>query len=401
MRLYREVLALPGMRRLMVLLFLARIPMTASGMVITLHVAVTLQRSYGGAGLVGTAATLGMAAGAVLNGRVVDRFGLRPMLAVVTVGETLFWLFARDLPYGALLFAAIAGGLLIVPAMSISRQTIAAQVPEHLRRTAYSLDTMSVDIGYIFGPAAAVLVCTRFGTPTAMLGMAVAAAVIGTALFTVNPPMRSEAELAEAEAATGEPPPRRSWLTPQLLAVLALGMGSIFILGSSEVAVVAALRANGELGWTGLVIFAWSAASVVGGLVYGGLRRHPSQPLLLAGLALTTIPVGLASGHWWAMALAILPAGLLCAPNASAVSERVSVLAPPRVRGLAMGLQSAAFTLGIALGAPVVGFVMDRTAPEWGFVASGAGGLVALLLAGRAALRRPVPTAKAAEPERV
>ena len=47
MQLYRRVLALPGVRTLMVLTFFARIPGTAAGMVLTLHIAVEMGRGYG------------------------------------------------------------------------------------------------------------------------------------------------------------------------------------------------------------------------------------------------------------------------------------------------------------------------------------------------------------------
>ncbi|MFJ6952730.1 MFS transporter, partial [Micromonospora aurantiaca] len=45
----------------------------------------------------------------------------------------------------------------------------------------------------------------------------------------------------------------------------------------------------------------------------------------------------------------------------------------------AMGLHGSAVTVGIALGAPLAGAVIDASAPAWGFVVTGAiGALVAL-----------------------
>ena len=51
-------------------------------------------------------------------------------------------------------------------------------------------------------------------------------------------------------------------------------------------------------------------------------------------------------------------------------------IAPPRVRGEAMGLQDASTRLGLAIGSPVVGFAIDHSSPAWGFAAAGAGGLL-------------------------
>ncbi|MGH3392688.1 MAG: SWIM zinc finger family protein [Actinomadura sp.] len=59
----------------------------------------------------------------------------------------------------------------------------------------------------------------------------------------------------------------------------------------------------------------------------------------------------------------------------SASTETVSRLAPPRVRGEAMGLYDSSGRLGVALGSPVVGLVMDHSSPGWGFAAAGLGGL--------------------------
>ena len=47
MQLYRRMLALPGVRTLMVLTFFARIPGTAAGMVLTLHIAVEMGAATG------------------------------------------------------------------------------------------------------------------------------------------------------------------------------------------------------------------------------------------------------------------------------------------------------------------------------------------------------------------
>src|SRR5215510_3935702 len=116
MQLYRRLLALPGVRTLLILIFFARIPMCAAGMILTLHVAVGLSRGYGAAGTVGAAVTVGIALAAPVMGRVVDRYGLRPMLVITTLGEMFFWVVARFVPYPLLLVAGFAGGFLVLPA---------------------------------------------------------------------------------------------------------------------------------------------------------------------------------------------------------------------------------------------------------------------------------------------
>jgi MFS family permease len=377
MQLYRQVLALPGVRTLLVLIFFARLPSTAAGMVLTLHVAVSMGRGYGAAGTVGAAATIGIAVGATLMGRVVDRYGLRRMIVITTLGEAAFWLVARFLPFPMLLVCGFVGGILVLPAMSIGRQAIAALVPAELRRSAYSMDTVSTELSFMIGPFAAVFVVTQFSSQTAMLVMAGGLVVVGTLLYVVNPAVRSEEEKASAERV-----PRREWLTPRMLGVLLVGAGAVFILGGTEVAIVANMQASGDLAMTGVVMAVWSVGSAAGGLVYGALSREIPQVTLMAVLGALTIPVGLA-GEWWMLMLLMLPAAALCAPTIAATGSEVARLAPPAVRGVATGLQSSAFTLGQAAGAPAVGFAVDHASPGWGFAVAGIGGL---LVAGVAAL---------------
>jgi len=378
MGLYRRTLALPGVRALMLLIFFARIPISASGMILTLHVAVGLGHGYGAAGATGAVATLGIALGAPVMGRVVDRYGLRRMLLITTIGEATFWLVGPQLSYPVLLTAGFAGGLLVMPAMSIGRQAIAALVPAELRRTAYSMDSVSTELSFMVGPAVAVLLATQYSTATAMRAMAVGIATVGVALFVANPAVRSDEEQASA---TGQRPPRRTWLTPRMLAVLLIGAGAVFILAGTEVTIVAQLREQGDLSWTGVVMVVWAAGSAIGGLVYGALRRSVHQVALMAGLGLLTIPVGLAGLGWWVLALALLPAAVLCAPTIAATGEEIAKLAPVAARGEATGMQSSAFTLGSAAGAPLVGFVVDHSSPAWGFAVAGIGGVLVAAVA--------------------
>lgn len=364
---YRRVLALPGVRPLIALALLARVPVTAVGVTLTLHVVLDLHHGYGAAGLVGAASTVGTALGAPLLGRLVDRRGLRLMLAVTTVAEGLFWSVAPVLPYPALLTAAFVGGLLTLPVFSVIRQSMAALVPEAQRRPGYALDSMSVELSYMAGPALAVLVITTVSARVAMAGVGAGIVLAGVALFALNPPTQGDDEASREGAA---PVPRREWLRPRLVALLAASAATTVVLAGTDVALVAALREAGQVGWTAVVIVAWGAYSLTGGFVFGMVHRPLSPILLPALLGALTIPLGLASGWAW-LCLALLPAGALCAPSLAASADAVSRLAPAGARGEAMGLHGSALTVGMAVGAPLAGAVIDATTPAWGFAAAG------------------------------
>jgi MFS family permease len=378
---YRRVLALPGVRSLMLVALLARIPVTAVGVTLTLHVVLDLRRGYAAAGLVGAAATVGMALGAPLLGRFVDRYGLRPVVATTTLAEVVFWASAPALPYPVLLALALPFGLLALPVFSVVRQSLAALVPEDARRPAYSIDSMSVELSYMTGPALAVLIVTQASASVALWALALAMLLSGLGLYGLDPPTRGAAEPRD-EA----PVARRVWLRPRLVGVLVIATATTVVLGGTDVAVVAVLRAAGEVQWTGVVLGAWGVYSMLGGFVHGAIRKPLPSGLLILLLAIFTVPVGLAHA-WWLVALAMIPAGVLCAPTLVTTADAVSRLVPASARGEAMGWYGSALTAGMAIGAPLAGAVVDLAGAPWGFAAAGFAGLV--VAAGAGLIQRP------------
>ncbi|MDT0343961.1 MFS transporter [Streptomyces litchfieldiae] len=390
---YRRVLGLPRVRGTILLMFVARLPMTTMGIAMTLHVVESLDRGYGEAGLVGTATTIGGALGAPAVGRMIDRHGLRRVVAVCGTFSTAFWLTAPHLPYVALAVLAVPAGLLTVPANSLTRQFLTALVPEEQRRPVFTLDTTLAEASFIIGPTLIVLVTTQFSTETALTGIGVCIGLTSAVLYVTNLPIRAAREVTPGEATAR--PRMRHWLDGRLVAALLVSVGALFTLVGTEIALIAALRENGETAWTGVVIAMMSVASIAGGLVYGAAKKSLPQATLAVLLGALVMPVGLFDHPWWLLGIALIPMNLMCTPTLVACTETVSRLAPPQVRGEAMGLQDSATRLGIALGSPVVGLVIDHGSAGWGFAAAGLGGL---LITGVGFLcQRPVPAP--AEPE--
>src|SRR5690348_1633787 len=115
---------------------LARIAITADVMALTMYVVLGLHLSYAAAGGVAAALTLGLALGGPLLGRMIDRRGLRTVLLITVVVQVTFWLSVPILPYGILLGAAFAAGLLMVPVQLVTRQAIAATTTAAQRQAA-------------------------------------------------------------------------------------------------------------------------------------------------------------------------------------------------------------------------------------------------------------------------
>jgi predicted MFS family arabinose efflux permease len=392
---YRETLALRGIKSLLVVATLARVPITAGTVTLTLHVIQDLDLGYGAAGLVGAAFTVGGSFGAPVMGRITDRRGLRPVLVLTTVAEVLFWTCAQALPYWALLVAALIGGFLTLPAFAVARQSIAALAPESHRLPAFALDSITTELSFMVGPALGVLICTTAGPRAAMLAVGSGILLSGVGLFLLNPPTRAP---GEAPISAGERVTRRSWLRPELIAVFAISSAATLVLSGTDVAVVAVLQESGEVKWTGAVLALWAVYSLTGGFAYGTVRQGLPPLLLLAPMALLTIPVGLAGAHWWLIAALLLPAGALCAPTITATAAAVSRLTPAAARGEAMGWHNSSLTVGVALGAPIAGTVMDTLSPAWGFVAVGGVGLLVAVVVLPIELRRRKTEAALAGP---
>lgn len=373
---YRRLLALPGVRTLLLVGLVARVPSTAMGITLTLHIR-SLGLGWLAAGAVGAATTVGMAVGSPLAGRFVDKHGLRPVLAVTTVAQLAFWSCAWALPYPVLLVASAVAGLLALPVFSVIRQCLAALVPVEQRRIGFSLDSMMVELSYMAGPALGVMGITLLGSAWTMSVVAVGLTCSGAALILLNPPTRSAEEL-EAPA---EKVLRRQWLTPGLIALLGTASAATFVLTASELSLVATLEHTGDTAWTGLAIGLWCAYSLVGGFVYGGLPRGFSPLVLVGGMGALTIPVGLVGGDWRWLLVALLPAGLLCAPGLSCTVETLSRWVPAGARGEAMGLHGTALLIGGALSAPIAGAVIDSVGAGWAFALAGLVGVGMVLIA--------------------
>lgn len=373
---YRRVLAVPALRRALLLGVLVRMPVFAGGVVITLHVVSALGRSYGEAGVVAAAATLAIAVSGPWRGRLLDRRGLRRVVAPSVLVTAACWSVAPFLGYWWLLGLATLAGLFVVPSFSIIRQAVIAAVPEEDRRTAISLDAVAVELSFMVGPALGVWAAAAWRTDLVLLAVQGAGVLAGVLLWVANPVLREDVDPGEPSRAAV---PRSAWLRPGFLVVCLGAATSTVVLSGTDLGVVAALRDLGAPGAIGPVLAVWALGSLVGGLVYGGMHRSVSAFWLLGGLAVTTAPLALAGGPWTLGVLALV-SGLFCAPTITATIDQVSRAVPASARGEAMGWHGSSMTAGTALGAPLTGFVIDHAGWGAGFlVVAAAGVLVALL----------------------
>jgi predicted MFS family arabinose efflux permease len=395
---------------------IARIPHSAAGVLLTLHIVLTLGQGYAAAGAAAAVMTIGIALGAPWRGRRVDTVGLRTALIPSVISETLIWSVVPHVSYQWLLPLVFVGGLLTLPIFSVVRQSLGVLAEGDQRRTAFALDAITTEMVFMIGPAAGAVVATSGFTVAGLTVVGVATSLAGLSLMWFNPPTRSPAQTAEcagdeqhaAEAAVVATAPAHvqeaaaelspagtagraaeglrgrlaggfAWFTATVAALFAVAAGAGMVLSGTDVGIVAALETGGRQSEIGIVFVFWCAASVVGGLIYGAMHRPIPPVILLLGMAALTLPMAFAHDTWTLALVSILP-GMLCAPVLSAASEKVADLVSEERRGEAMGWYGSALTAGVALGSPLAGIFIDLMGPSGGFVSVGAAGVVLCLV---------------------
>ncbi|WP_206077933.1 MFS transporter [Prauserella endophytica] len=372
---YRIALSTPGARRPMVASLFARLPIAMIGISALLFV----QRetgSFAAAGLVSAGALVGVSAGSVVQGRIIDRFGpTRPLLlvaALFSVAMTILVLaIEAHAPTPLLVTLAVGIGVTEPMTGSASRALWARLVPEGpTRDAAFSYEAISMETFFILGPGLAGLLIAAPWPGTGMV-LGAACMVTGAVLFALSPAVRA---WGPAEERTGgrllgalASPGMRT------LALAALGFG--MVIGFVEVAVPAAAEEAGHLALGGLLLSAWSVSSVGFGVAYS-LRPWPRPmrlrlPVLLALfgalVALLALPTTL-----WALAIAMLGAGALITPQSTAHSTAIEIVAPKGTAAEAFGWVLTAVTLGLAFGQSVSGYLVEHSGPPAAFLAAAA-----------------------------
>ncbi|MFN3925377.1 MAG: MFS transporter, partial [Pseudarthrobacter sp.] len=192
--LYRELLAVRPIRRLLLVGMVARIPHSAAGVLLTLHIVLTLDQGYAAAGAAAAVMTIGIAVGAPWRGRRVDTVGLRTALIPSVISEAVIWSVVPHVSYQWLLPLVFVGGLLTLPIFSVVRQSLGVLADGDQRRTAFALDAITTEVVFMIGPAAGAIVATSGFTVLGLTIVGVSTSLAGLFLMWFNPPTRSPAQ---------------------------------------------------------------------------------------------------------------------------------------------------------------------------------------------------------------
>ena len=401
---YAAILRAPHVAPLVLASMLARLPYGVYALAVILYVEQS-RDSYAVAGLVDAAFGIGAAAGAPLQSRIIDRLGQARVLipaAVLDAAATgaLIGLTEAGAPTAALLACGLAGGLAIPNVGGALR----ALWPELLRRrgdlltTAFALDSVAIELLFTTGPLLAALIIA-IASPAAALVVCAACSLAGTLAFVARPPSR--AWTPDAAAGTHGPFGALRSSGVRTVAFAAIPVG--FCFGAIEISLPAFAEEHGRAELAGVLLATWAVASAIGGLAYGARTWSDSLPSVYVRLSLL-MPLGalpaLLAGSIPAMALLILPAGLLIAPQAAATNQIIGELAPPGAVTEAYAWPVTATLIGFAPGTAVGGVLYEAFGWHACFVAAALtaalGALVVVRYRGTLSVPAPSPEVRPA-----
>ena len=319
--------------------------------------------SYGLAGLVLAATSLGQALAGPLTSRLMGRLGMRPVIAVTILisAFSMAGIAFFVMPIEWYIVVGFIGGLATPPIQPAVRTIYPTMVNGKQLTPLFSLDASAQEVIWIAGPVVTTFIATQISTQLAIIVAGVF--LIGGGIWF----------LSCKEVGTVTIPPSKNKMgavlkkPPVLLSTIA-GFLLIGAAAAVEVAVVAVFGHSGPE--AGFVLAIWAIGSIIGGLALGGVQIGPwalsvRMIVVFIGIALA----GLILDFWW-IAGALLIAGAGIAPALAVMFAIVSSSVKFSDTAEAYGWMGSGQLIGAALGSAIAGFAIDGFGPLGGFVAA-------------------------------
>jgi len=371
---YRDVLRTPGVARIIAAQLTARFPNGMTSLVILLHIE-GITGSYGAAGTVLAAASIGQALAGPVTSRLMGRFGMRRVITLTTLicavalTAMAFWI----APLYVYIVLGFIAGLTTPPIVAAARTIYPKLVTSRQLTALYSLDASLQEIIWILAPVLITVTATQFGTTQGL--MLVVVILIGGCSWFVLSPEVGRVRIPPSKRAFGKVLSR----PPVLLAAI---IGFLFIgsFAAVEASVVATFNHQGLD--AGIVLAVFSIGSLIGGFAFGHL---PMGPWAMAR-RLTVVTIGLALASlwlnvWW-ISVTLFAAGIGIAPALAVGSAITTASVKFSDTAEAFGWTGTGQLIGAAVGSAVAGFLIDITGgPAAGFWAATALCALALVVA--------------------
>ncbi|GAA5029509.1 MFS transporter [Microbacterium fluvii] len=369
---YRELLRTPGVGRIIAAQLTARFPNGMTSLAILLHIE-HVTGSYGAAGLVLAATSVGQAIAGPVTSRWMGIWGMRKVLTltltICAVALTVLALGEMVLP--AYMALGLIAGLSTPPVQSAVRTIYPKLVNSRQLTPLFSLDASLQEIIWILAPVLITFVATQAGTVPALL-LIVVILIGGGAWFILSP------EVGRVRI----PRSRRSFgkvlAKPAVLLATIIGLLLIGACAAVEAGVVASFGHGGLE--AGIVLALFSVGSLAGGLSFGHVPIGPwamarRLGIVTVGIALTTVSLNV----WWLGGTLVL-AGIGIAPALAVLFAMTSASVKFSDTAEAYGWVGTGQLIGAAAGSAVAGFLIDGTGPVGAYWAAAGFAAVGLIV---------------------
>ncbi|WP_447943292.1 MFS transporter [Microbacterium aurum] len=377
---YRELLRAPGVARIIAAQLTARFPNGMTSLAILLHVE-QMTGSYGAAGLVLAAASVGQATSGPVTSRWMGIWGMRRVLTLTTAVCAVALLALALIPMGIAGYMAfgLVAGLSTPPVQSAVRTIYPKLVNARQLTPLFSLDASLQEIIWILAPVVITLVATQAGTVPGLL-LIVVFLVAGGAWFILSPEV-GRVRIPRSRRAFGKVLGK-----PVVLLATVIGFLLIGACAAVEAAVVATFGHGGLE--AGLVLAVFSVGSLAGGLAFGHIPIGPwamarRMAIVAVGLVAAIFVVGdvtSAATPWWVSACLVV-AGVGIAPALAVMFAMTSASVKFSETAEAYGWIGTGQLIGAALGSAIAGFLIDGVGHAGAYAAAAGFAIVGALVA--------------------
>lgn len=351
MKRYLDLLKTRGVGRIMAAQLTARFPNGMLSLALLLHVE-QVHDSYGAAGLVLAATSIGQAIAGPLTSRWMGVWGMRPVLLLTTISATiaLGTIALVVMPVALYMLVGFVAGLSTPPVQPAVRTIYPKMVNSKQLTPLFSLDASLQEIIWVVGPVVTTFVATQIGTVHAIV-LALVFLVGGGAWFFTSPEV-GRVRIPRARRKIGAVLLRK----PVLLST-AVGFLLVGACAAIEAAVVATFGHGGPE--AGLVLAIFAIGSLAGGLSFGHAPISPwslarRMAVVFVGMALACIMLD----FWW-LGLTLFIAGIGIAPALAVMFSIVSASVKFSETAEAYGWIGTGQLIGAAIGSAIAGFMID------------------------------------------
>jgi len=370
---YSELLKTSGVARIIAAQLTARFPSGMLSLAFLLHVE-QQTGSYGAAGLVLAATSIGQAIAGPLTSRLMGRFGMRPVLIVTLVICASAVVAIGVLPLTVPLYMAVGliAGLATPPVQPAVRTIYPKMVNSRQLTPLFSLDASAQEIIWVVGPVVTTFVATQVGTVWAILLAAVM--MVAGGIWFISSPELGRVRIPRSKRRFGVVLGR----PPVMLATI-VGFLLIGACAALEAGVVAVFGHDGAE--AGIVLAIFSVGSLAGGLFLGHVPIGPWSTarrlfIVFAGMALAAFVMD----FWW-LSVTLFIAGIGIAPALAVLFAIVSASVKFSDTAEAYGWVGTGQLIGAALGSAVAGFLIDAYTAQGAFFAAAGLALLGMLAA--------------------